>query len=292
KFISDFGVYGGRADANAYSYNGTRIAAAIHAGQWSHLPMTPGSFGTHVIDITTGVIYSVTGTTVMGAGLVYSWLGFWGLYFFYRAFRIGFPEGEARRYGYLIFFLPSLLFWTSSIGKDAWIMFSLGLATYGGAKLMARHRGAYAIVLIGLGLTSLVRIHIAAALFIGLFAAFIARRSSGDRVWAAFGKGVGIVVLTLVGVVIGSQFRAFFGVNKDLQSGGISQVFEKAQHGSEGGSSDFNAKQIQSPADVPMAVVSVIFRPLPFDANNTTALLASIEGTVLLGLFVVSWPRI
>jgi hypothetical protein len=124
-----------------------------------------------------------------------------------------------------------------------------------------------------------------------LFAAFLARRTTGDRVWGAVGKGVGIVVLTLVGIVIGSQFRTFFGVDKSINSGAITQVIKKAQHGSSGGTSDFGAKQVQSPADVPMAVVSVMFRPLPFDAHNATALLAAVEGTILLGMFVWSWRR-
>ena len=49
------------------------------------------------------------------------------------------PEGRARTYGWLVFFFPSLLYWPSSIGKEAWICFGLGLASYGVA-LILRHQ--------------------------------------------------------------------------------------------------------------------------------------------------------
>ena len=36
----------------------------------------------------------------------------------------------------------------------------------------------------------------------------------------------------------------------------------------------------------------MLFRPFPFEVHNVPALLAAIEGTVLMALFVLSWPRL
>ena len=45
--------------------------------------------------------------------------GLWGAYFFYRAFCIAFPEGNRGLYGLLVVLLPSIVYWSSAIGKDA-----------------------------------------------------------------------------------------------------------------------------------------------------------------------------
>ena len=50
-------------------------------------------------------------------------------------------DGDARRYAALVFLLPSLLFWPSSIAKEAWILACLGLAAYGAAKMLTRSGG-------------------------------------------------------------------------------------------------------------------------------------------------------
>ena len=36
----------------------------------------------------------------------------------------GLPTGDHRRYALLVFFMPSLLFWPSSIGKESWMLFT------------------------------------------------------------------------------------------------------------------------------------------------------------------------
>jgi hypothetical protein len=41
-----------------------------------------------------------------------------------------------------------------------------------------------------------------------------------------------------------------------------------------------------------MAIVTVLFRPFPFEAHNAQSLIASAEGTVLLGMFVAGRRRL
>src|SRR5205085_1758787 len=102
------------------------------------------------IEVVTGLIYAVIGPTQLGGFLVYAWLGFLGLVLFYRAFRIAFPEGDHRRYARFLFLLPSLLFWPSSIGKDAWMVLMLGIAAYGAARVLSRQPTGFILCVLGL----------------------------------------------------------------------------------------------------------------------------------------------
>ncbi len=125
-----FTVYGGVADAAGYHEWGVRIAERFHSGDF-----TTGLVSltlTNFIRFLTGVVYTAIGPSQLGGFLLFSWFGFLGLFFFYRAFTIAVPEGRSRSYAKLLFFLPSLVYWPSSIGKEAWMMFGLGLALFCG----------------------------------------------------------------------------------------------------------------------------------------------------------------
>ena len=50
----------------------------------------------------------------------------------------------------MIFFLPSLLFWPSGIGKEAWMTLGLGLASYGAARLLVHKPGGFPVLALGL----------------------------------------------------------------------------------------------------------------------------------------------
>src|SRR5207248_9478851 len=127
-----------------------------------------GFVGTGFLNLLTGIVYVVMGPTKLGGFLLFSWLGFWGLYLCYRAFRIGCPEGNARRYAVLVFFLPSLLFWPSGIGKDAWMIFAVGLSAYGAARVLTRARGGFLLLCLGLAASGVGRPHVAALMVGGL----------------------------------------------------------------------------------------------------------------------------
>ena len=57
------------------------------------------------------------------------------------------------------------------------------------------------------------------------------------------------------------------------------------------GGSEFAPVAISTPGAAPAGVVSVLFRPFPWEARNVNALIAAAEGLLLLGLFAVSWRR-
>src|SRR5262249_48883686 len=130
---------------------------SLHFGVDPGAPM-PGTGGMRYV---TGIVEVVTNNNEFATFLVFTWLAFVGCYLMYEAFATAMPNGDQRRYALLIFFWPSLVFWTSSISKDGWLLFSMGLASLGVARVLTRQRGGYVLFLVGSFLASLVRPHIA-----------------------------------------------------------------------------------------------------------------------------------
>jgi hypothetical protein len=294
RYAVTFEVYAGRADAGGYHGSGRRLAAAFWNGTWDQVyaAEVPKMGGTEFMRLVTGVVYIFTGPTKLGGFLVFSCLGFWGLYGFYRAFRIGFPEGDHRRYAVLLFFLPSLLYWPSSIGKEAWMLFTLGIAAWGAALVLRYRSRGYVVLGLGLAGTAAVRPHITLLLFVALFIAYLWRRRSWvESHTGLLGRMAGIGLMVLVGGLVLTQAADFFHL-QDLDPAGVQQVLDRTQDQSSKGASQFSVSRPKSPGEYPDAVVTVLFRPYPWEAGNAQALVASVEGTLLALLFVVSLPRL
>lgn len=282
-----FDVYEGSADAAGYSGWGERLSESFRAGNFT--TGLESLTGTDFIRFFTGVVYTVIGPGALGGFLIYSWLGFWGLYFFYRGFVVGVPEGRSRSYAKVLFFLPSLLFWPSSIGKEAWMMFSLGIAAFGVARMLS---GSFRTgALWGLGgvwLAFLVRPHVGGLMGVALVGAYLVRRQrSQHREMAPVAKGLSLAAALIVAAVLVVQADAFIrqkGI--DTSEGVTSTIGEVGERTSQGGS-EFAPSIMQSPQRAPIAIATVLFRPLPMEAHNAQAFLASLESVFLLGFCLV-----
>ena len=289
RYYMAFVLYGGVADSEAYHLEGTQLAELLRLGYYEQ---PPGPFpGTATLSIVTGVVYAVFGAAKLTGFFVFSWLGFWGLFLFFRAFRIAVPDGDARRYAVLVLFLPSLLFWPSSIGKEAWMTFTLGLCAYGAARLLWRQPGGAAALALGLTGAVLVRPHMAALVFAALFAAYIVRPSSRASILSPLGKVAMILVLVATGLVLLKQTESFFGID-DTSSTSYGDVIDQTNAQTAQGGSSYSASRVHSPADLPAAIVTVLFRPFPHEADSAQALLASAEGLALLCLVAASQRRL
>ena len=285
-----FTVYEGVADAAGYHDWGVRIADRFHSGEFATGLDT--LTGTDFIRFLTGLVYTAIGPSQLGGFLVFSWLGFLGLFFFYRAFTIAVPEGRSWSYAKLVFFLPSLLYWPSSIGKEAWMMFSLGIAAYGAARLLTgRHFRALVPVVLGLWCASLVRPHVAGLVGLALAAAYLLRRpDSSSRRLAPF-----IKVLTLAILVVGAAVLVVrtdrFLRSSNFETSDVTSVLEGVSERTQQGGSRFAPSILESPLRAPVAGVTVLFRPLLPDARSIPALASAMEGTflLLLTLFRIRW---
>jgi hypothetical protein len=279
-----FDVYGGAADAASYHNWGVELAPQLRQGDFD--TVLPSLTSTDFIRFFTGLVYALIGPSRLGGFLFYSWLGFLGLFFFYRAFRVAIPEGRGRSYAWLVFFLPSLVFWPSSIGKEAWMMLTLGIATYGAARILsgASARGLFPFGL-GLWLAAIVRPHIAGLLAISMGAAYFLKRP--ERQLGPIGpivKMLGLAVLAVVAALLVAKADEFLQDSGIDTGPGVTSVLEQTAERTRQGGSEFAPSILESPARAPEAVFAVLYRPFLTDAHNAQSALAALEGTFLLGL--------
>ena len=286
-----FAVYEGNADASTYHEAGLAIRHAFRSGSISVIELIPHGQGTDFLKQLTGLLYTIIGPTVLGGFMVFSWMGFWGLVFMYRAMLIAFPEADSRRYAKFIFFLPSLLFWPSSLGKESWLMFTLGITFYGGAGLLTARRSGIPVVLLGVFLTAMVRPHVGAVTLLSLAIAFMFRPTKffdNGKADGASARKLIIVVLLVVGVAIAvSQSAKFLG-----SRGSVTETFNSVSKQTSIGGSAVETEQPNSILQFPQAVFSVLFRPTLLEARNVTNLIAAMETTMLLLFFATSLKRL
>ena len=288
RYFVTFSVLG-VGDARLYHQSGAILAKAFRGFDFTgqaYNEEVPKLVGTPFIRLITGIIYTVSPAAELSGFMIFSWLGFWGLFLFYRAFRIGVPDGNARRYAVLIFFLPSLVFWPSSIGKESWMLLCLGVVAYGAAKIFTYGRYGFPLVALGLWGTAMVRPHVTLIAFLALSVGYILRPARTGRQPTAPGrKIVGIVVLVIIGALVVSRTQSFFGVD-NLDTGTADQITAEVEGQTEQGTSEFETTRPSSPLQYPSAVVGVLFRPFPWESGNVLAAFAALEGVVVLVLLL------
>lgn len=277
-------VYGGVADATRYHGDGVRLSASFRSGIFT--TGLEDVTGTDFVSLFTGILYAFIGPTRLGGSLVYSWLAFYGLFLFYRAFVLAVPEGRTRSYARLLFFLPSILFWPSGIGKDAWMIFTLGIAAFGAARLLTgRNWNGIFLAGLGLWLAGLVRFHVAGLFALALATAYILRkRSEGHRRRSLLAKGLSLAAVGVLTVIVVLQAEGTLQSAGIGTEGGITSVLQEVSERTGQGGSEIQPSIVRSPWRAPIAVFTVLFRPLPIEADSTQTLVAALETTFLLAL--------
>ncbi|HLI54309.1 MAG TPA: glycosyltransferase family 39 protein [Acidimicrobiales bacterium] len=287
RYLIAYGAYGGVADATTYT-----DVANSHYHAFRHLHVfTPNTSVFHgLIPWLDTVVYALFGPTEIGSFFLFSWFNFLGTYLFYRAFRIAYPAGDGRRYAALLLLLPGLVYWPSSLGKEGWMMLAIGLTCYGLARALASRPGGYLSIAGGIGGIVLVRPHLALILLPAAMLAFLVRRSQPGR-HRPLGRLIGLAVLIVASLVAVSKVESYFGI-KSLDVQTVTQELQTTREQTQLGGSAFHPPNPQSPVGYPEAVVTVLFRPFPFEAHSLTVLVASFEGVLLMGLTAVSWRRL
>jgi hypothetical protein len=284
-------VYGGTSDANHYHSFGARVAESYRHFDFVH--ESGKIVGSGAMEILTGLVYACIGVTRFGGFMFFAWLSFLGLILLYRAFCIACPQGDRRRCALLLFFFPSLAFWPSSIGKEAFMLLALGVTSYGAALLLTHRRGGMPILFLGLAGTAIVRPHLTLIAFLALMGAYIIRRPARPSLLGPLAKGIGILTLLVGGLLVVSRVESFFAIDA-FDTSSVSQALEETteQTSRETDGSQFEAATPNTPADYPMAFVTVLFRPFPWEAHNSQAIVASFESMLLVVILIRSWKRI
>lgn len=295
-----FDAYGGNADAGRYHAFGKTLAGQIRSGEVSVLETIPSGTGTEFMERLTATLYTFAGSSRLAGFLLFGFMGYWGAVFYLRAAIVAVPGLARRRYAAMLFFLPSIVFWPSSIGKEAWMMLCLGLATWGGALALSGGRSVRALTYAALGLTgaALVRPHLGgmwlAAIALALVAGLLTRRTDGrQRSKGATVMLLGVSLVALVFVAILAIRYLEPGDENDAApvTDRVTSIFEETERRSEQGGSGFETITLGGPQTWPVAIVRTLTRPLPHEATSLATLLPAAEMSVLLLLAMVGWRR-
>jgi hypothetical protein len=217
-----------------------------------------------------------------GAMVLFALAGFWGQYFCYRAFCIAFPSGDRRFAGLMLFLLPSIVFWSASLGKDALIMLFIGLAVCGFAGIL-RSPTVRSLLLCGAGLlgVTMVRPHIAAMVAMGFLVAYLVGRNLS-------GVAGMLRKFLLVPLLLAATFYLVSRAQSFVELEGISDtqaVLQRVARNSRIGGSAFSTGSLTTSL---MAAPLLLFRPFPWEVGSIQSALAALEGTALLLLL---WTR-
>ena len=285
-------IYGGVADAFHYWTIGLDLANMFPIVGWS--AFQPPYWSSNLIFNLCGLAALLVGDALPTLFIASSFISLAGGYLFYRAFVIAFPDGDRWLCGLLLLLMPSILFWSSFIGKDALIQFFIALTCLGFAELTQRSslRGIVycAIGLIG---TMMVRAHVAAMLAIALTFPYTVGKS---RIG---GTNKAVKIILIPALCAGTLFfltqaQNFLNANIDsdnssVHSGRSTSAVGEANNvtkNSQFGGSAFNQGTALSMriAESPF----LLFRPFPWEMHTPMALAAAFESA---GLMYLCWKR-
>lgn len=294
-------AFGGESDSASYHFYGRQIAAEIRDGSLSLWGAVPTSQGTPFIEEITGLLYAVFGSSELGGFLLFAWMAYWGALFFVRAAALAVPGIDRSAYAALVLFLPSIVLWSAITGKEAVVMFGLGIASYGSARLLTGRWGGWSVpvTIIGLLIAGLVRPHFAGMWVGALVLALVVGSLTGSAGRGALGR-VGTIffaVVALAGLVVVAQITLRYldpsGDDGDEAVGDrISSIIETTERNTTVGGSSFEPIHIRGPQDWPVAIYRTLTRPMLNEARNLGEILPAAETSVLFLLAAIRWRRL
>ena len=213
--------------------------------------------------------------------------GLIGVYFSYRAAVLA--RGRAQPSLLLLLGLfPSILFWSSIVGKDPVMLLGVGVYAYGLVGWVRSRRAGYLLWLFGGVLAcAAVRLWMGPIMLLPVLPMLAPPTASRAVRWGVVVTGVAVAFLLARGFAREMQVDGFVDVLE--AAGSVSQGWAV------GGSAQRLPFDITTPgglaAFLPLGVFTALFRPLPLDAHNAFSALAAIENTALLGLCALALVR-
>jgi hypothetical protein len=230
-------------------------------------PVRPGTlFVVHMTQTLRGLI----GGSYLDYFLIFQAFGFWGLVFLMRTIEeiyveLGLPQP---RIAYLVLFLPGLHFWSSAIGKDAFLFLGASLALWSTMRLRSRLIPFAIAVLV----MTLFRPHIALVATIALaVAAFFDPKARGYVKVFLF-----VIAMGAAGIVAGSVQSSF---SVDVTSAeSLGEFFSRQSETTQ----KISGTTAVTGASYPVRLLSLLFRPMFLDAQGAFGLIASLENVFII----------
>lgn len=283
-------IYHYAGDSVRYLLEGRDVANSLAQLDFSFELDAPA--GTSGMIVLSGILFTVCPADLLASYYVFSFLAFLGSIGFYRAYLTAFPGEPPDFYRAVVFLLPSILYWPSSLGKDAWVFFASSIVACGAASVARRRLlSGIACLALGLALVSVVRPYVAALMAVALAAA-LALVALGARIAARPGVLVSLAVTAVMG------FFLLTSATESLLGGSLAETrfdeltdFYEQRRSSIAGGSRVELPVVYSLLGPAYALVTVLLRPLPFEAHNAQALVSSLETLGWLALMIARRRR-
>jgi len=238
----------------------------------------------------TGNVYGIFGIDMITGFFVYGIIAFVGAYLFYRAAVEGVPALNRRRFALAMFFLPSIAFWPSSIGKEALMQLGIGAALLGSARflsgrvlrgLLVGAPGGYLLWTVRPHLLAMAVLSTGLAYYVG------ARRARAET--SSLMRPVGLVVVAMLSVFAVTQAMEFLGMEEFSINAIEQELGEQVARTSQGGSEiEQSADVTLTPLSLPEGAVTVLLRPFVWEVESGFQILASAEAALITILVVQS----
>lgn len=283
-YLQAMGGYYGGGDYKGYFREGLQYSQLLSFGQYG-AALEPwfeaGWWGTSATSRIAGFVLFVIGPSLEGAFLVFAILGYFGLVCIWLAYDRSFPHGNSTLFLAWIVLFPSLWFWPTSLGKDALVLFGIGLFTMGFSGRSGTKN--WIPMLLGVATVFAIRPQVAAVLVFAAGAGqwlSITRRGGTRSVF----QGITVLCLGLLTLALAGGALGIEMFNPDEVE---HYLVTSAQLSSTGGSS----LDVDQSDGLPklMAPVNTLLRPFLWEAKSPTALVAALE--VLLMWLLIVWNR-
>jgi hypothetical protein len=219
--------------------------------------------------------------------VTFSFVGFLAVYILYRG--ITRVLGRESAVAFLVLSAwPSVLFWSSILGKDPVVLFGMAVYCYGVLDWF-RSRGGRSLGIAALGvvLAMTIRLWLGPILLAPL--AYLLARGIRGAVARTTMFAVGAVALA--GALVLLRDRLLLETASDL----FATVDTVSRGWAEGGSGQQIVGDLTNPVSLllflPRGMFTALFRPLPGEVNNLFGALAGLESLLLLGLLGVAIAR-
>ncbi len=275
-------IYGGIGDAVGYHGSGNELV-----GLWRSFQLPPFDIGTEFVNMVTAFLYIPYVPTLLGGFILFATLAFLGQMMLYAAFRRWARGKQTGWYAFGVFFLPTIVYWPSSIGKESLMFLFLGFGSLGASRLLDDFRMRWTL-LFGLGAVgaAVIRPHVALLFGGSLAVALLFGKSRHQGLGRRRLLAVAVIgaVLLIVGAFTAQQFGIDFASGLEATED-FENVLSNVEGSTSKGGSGVTGSGIRSPGDFPAGFLKVLFRPFPQEANNEQALASSMEGAILLLIF-------
>jgi len=215
-----------------------------------------------------------------------SFIGLMAVYIFYRGwvYLIG---REDLRIFYFVAFFPSVLFWSSILGKDPIVLLGIAIYAYGVCRWVRRRDiASLAAITAGVLLATFIRVWLGPIMLAPLMAmAVLGMRGIVPRA-VFFSVIIGLMLLTF------GKFQDRFQIESEED---VYDTTTKVSSSWATGGSGQKVSAFRSPAQIisfaPVGIFTALFRPLPGEVLNPFGIIAGLENLVLLILCWKTWKR-